>query len=985
LHPRRHIDHDGSRSRDAGDTLVELLVALVIISICVVGLIGGLASAIGSAGNHRNLTNLDSAMKDFAEVVRYDVQLQPLTSTSAPLYARCASRYLLAGTPNPSSGPVGTAVTSFGSGFSGSGSSSVSMGSTIPPNSSVALTDPVNGNVTANFTVPPLPAGTYPITISDGGTATSTTGYTVTPWIGGLSRTSGPVLTQVTSSVTGFAAGKLLTVTVGTAAPVSGGAVPTNSSGSGPLSFRIPTGLPPGLQTVVISDGANSARTTFTVGATLGPPGVGGPIVSSSPLAGYKVGISGIGYWDGTSFSATQAQCLAKSGSNNDIQQINISGSAPGATDQLNTVVSNPLFVPTPTVQVSQDATSNPQIGGALILDALVSGPQGGSDPSIATPGVTPTITWLIDVAGTQLAPTCAGAGQLNGNPDPKLLTPAAGPLPAASAQCVIYGANLTANNYTVTAIYNGNTSYNSASGTYQVTIPKALQTILVQAPSPPPYNQPVIFTATVSVPAGGPAPQGTVTWTLTGPATTCDSTTPLTTTAPYTATCQVNHATVGTYYASASVSADANYNANSSGTPQSVTVPHILTTTSVVALPSSPTLGGPIQFTATVTGSGGPSLTGTVTWSLTLSGAATACDSTTPLTTTAPYTATCIINHALAGNYTATASYSGDSLYANSTGSSPAVVVSLATPNVTVSGAAAGGNVTFTATVAGPAGGATPTGAGTWTVTGAATTCTGVPPTTPLTGTGNPPGTATATCLISKANAGTYNVSYSYGGDSNYNPASGSTSYTVNPVTPSVAITAVMHAHQLTFTSTVTGTGGGPTPTGTGTWTVSGPKNSCTGNTTPLTGTGNPQGTATATCVVSSPAPAGDYTVTYAYPGDNNYNAASGNNLFHVPSLVLIHNINGNGKNETLTFTATLNISPGVPAPNGTVKWAISGAAASCTGGTTPLTSAGSQTTYTATCTILNSNNNTYNATATFGLDTYYLPADDSLSGVAG
>jgi type II secretory pathway pseudopilin PulG len=976
----RHIHRERVRSGDAGDTLVELLVALAIISICVVGLIGGLASAIGSAGNHRNLTNLDAALKDFAEVVRYDVQLQPYTSTSAPLYARCASKYLLAGTPNPSSGPVGTAVTAFGSGFSGSVTSSVSIGGSPPPGNTVTLTDPANGNVTANFVVPPLPAGTYPITISDGGTASSTTGYTVTPWIGGLSVSSGPIGTHVTVPVTGFGVGKSLSVKVGTAGAVFGGT--TNGTGRVTASFNIPGGLPNGPQPVVITDTANnSARTTFTVGPTVGSPGVGGAIVSSSPLANYKVGISGIGYWSGKDFSYTQAQCLASSGPNNDIQQISISGSAPGAADQLNTVVSNPLFVPTPTVTTTLDtANSTDAIGGRLIFNATVAGPTGGQTP-------TGTISWQIDVTSGLTAPTCAAKDPNNGIPyDPTTFNTSSGN--SATATCVIYGANLTATTYTVTANYSGDGNYNAASGTaFPVAVPKGLQNITIQNPSPTPvYGQPITFTATVTVPNNAPAPQGTVTWTVSGPggANSCNGgTTQLQPTSPpsnsFTATCKITSATVGTYTVTATVAADTNYNA-AGPTSDTLTVAPLPTTTSVVASPSSQTVGGTIQFTATVTGSGPPALTGAVTWS------GVTCNSQTFNISSTTGTAVCNVTATTAGNYRATATYGSDPLYASSSGTSPTVTVSLATPTVTVTGATAGGTVTFTATVAGPAGGATPTGTGTWTVSGPVSACN---INTLLTGTGNPPGTATATCVIPKANAGLYTVSYSYSGDPNYNPASGSTTYTVNQVTPTVVITAVMHKHTLTFTSTVTGTAGGPTPTGSATWTVSGPGvSTCTA--TALTGSGNPQGTATATCAVSgSPptgAPAGDYTVTYNYGGDPDYNAASSNATFHVPSLVLIGTPNGNGSNEKMIFTATLNISPGVPAPNGTVNWTISGAASSCTGGTAPLAPVGtSQTTYQATCTVNGANNHTYNATVSFPGDGYYLPADDSLTGVQG
>ncbi len=175
---------------------MELLVALAIISICVIGLIGGLAAAVAGAGTHRTLTNLDAAIKNFAELVRYEVQLQPASTTAspktAPLFARCASQYLIAGAPNPSSGPVGTAATVFGTGFS-SGSNSVSLLNTPPgtPPMTTNVTSPNGqyGNVTANFTVPPLPAGTYPVDI--GGTLAATR-FTVTPWLGALSASSGP-------------------------------------------------------------------------------------------------------------------------------------------------------------------------------------------------------------------------------------------------------------------------------------------------------------------------------------------------------------------------------------------------------------------------------------------------------------------------------------------------------------------------------------------------------------------------------------------------------------------------------------------------------------------------------------------------------------------------------------------------------------------------------------------------------------------------
>src|SRR5207248_655778 len=109
----------------------------------------------------------------------------------------------------------------------------------------------------------------------------------------------------VTVPVSGFrAVNTSVFVTVGSSPRILAGT--TNGKGSAILSFRIPTGQAPGSQPVSIFEGTNAlptVQTSFTIGGTTpGPPGVANTIVTSSPLATYQVGISGINFWNGTTF-----------------------------------------------------------------------------------------------------------------------------------------------------------------------------------------------------------------------------------------------------------------------------------------------------------------------------------------------------------------------------------------------------------------------------------------------------------------------------------------------------------------------------------------------------------------------------------------------------------------------------------------------------------------------------------------------------------
>ena len=233
---RSNCSHSGDRSRDAGDTLVEIMIAVVIIGIAVAGILGGLAAVLGSSGTHRSLTSLDAIVKGFAETAKYDIQEQP-AAQGGPKFVACAltSSYVVASVPYPSSGPNGTWVTVFGSGFVAGTTASVTIGGQPPgPGTPPSVVAP-NGDVNLTFLVPPLPAGPHPIEITDGSiSASAAAAFIVTPLII-LDHASGPAGTPVTATLTGFRANTGVTLTFG-GTPVKSGV--TEPVGRATLSFN---------------------------------------------------------------------------------------------------------------------------------------------------------------------------------------------------------------------------------------------------------------------------------------------------------------------------------------------------------------------------------------------------------------------------------------------------------------------------------------------------------------------------------------------------------------------------------------------------------------------------------------------------------------------------------------------------------------------------------------------------------------------------
>jgi type II secretory pathway pseudopilin PulG len=198
-----------NRSKDQGDTLIELLVALVIISIVVAALFNSLIESTSASTEHRSMANLSTVLRSFAESATYAIQSEPLGPGTGPEYTQCATptSYKVLSNPVPATGPSQTVTTVFATGLhAGSTISQATLkervASGTPAVFAVPLSAPVTvdakGDATVPFTVPngPPPAP-YSVTVADssGAQVTSTGSFQVT---------SGGAPANISQSLSGY-------------------------------------------------------------------------------------------------------------------------------------------------------------------------------------------------------------------------------------------------------------------------------------------------------------------------------------------------------------------------------------------------------------------------------------------------------------------------------------------------------------------------------------------------------------------------------------------------------------------------------------------------------------------------------------------------------------------------------------------------------------------------------------------------------------
>ena len=124
--PARHRRRD-----ERGDTLIEVLFAVVIIALAAGPLIGALLESIAASAEHRGLATADTLLQTFAETAVSEIQTSPLPGTA--YQASTAPSYRLVSNPSKASGPdtttKTTVVTVFVTGFNpATGPLSVTVG-----------------------------------------------------------------------------------------------------------------------------------------------------------------------------------------------------------------------------------------------------------------------------------------------------------------------------------------------------------------------------------------------------------------------------------------------------------------------------------------------------------------------------------------------------------------------------------------------------------------------------------------------------------------------------------------------------------------------------------------------------------------------------------------------------------------------------------------------------------------------------------------
>ncbi len=346
-------------------------------------------------------------------------------------------------------------------------------------------------------------------------------------------------------------------------------------------------------------------------------------------------------------------------------------------------------------------ATLNPTVGGAQGSIALSTLALGNHDIVATYAGdanylgsVSDTVTQVVNEAPPIIDTTTAVASSTNpskyGQPVTftATVTPASGTAaPTGTVQFSVDGtdlggpvtldasgaavsdaiASLAAGSHTVIAAYSGDIGF-GAGGTVttQSVQQAAVSASIVSSMDPAPYGQSMTFTATLSAVApGAGTPGGSVQFRVDGVPLGA----PVAVSGGQATSPVVSGLDPGVHTVSALTSGDPNFASTTAAYNQ--TVERIPTTTTLSAAPNPAVFGNPVTLTATVTGAGPGTPTGTVTFSEGATVLGTAPLATVGSQQQAQFTTSTLST----GNHNITAAYSGDTRFAPSATASAVVV----------------------------------------------------------------------------------------------------------------------------------------------------------------------------------------------------------------------------------------------------------------------------------------------------------------------
>jgi type II secretory pathway pseudopilin PulG len=307
---------------DSGDTLVEILIALLVVAVTATALLAAFATSITASGEQRGLATIDTVMKNYVESAIFQIQNQPYSAANNtfPIFAGCgtASKDYYTTGIQQGQGSNGVVLYTIPSGYTAqitavqfwdtaqsppswqdiSACTPASSTSLNPQLLTATVTGPNATTATVQFAVsnPKVPVGSAsqlvvstqpPANVTAG--ATFNVGFTVEDSLGHVVTTSAATVTITISSGTGTA-GAVLTCSGGLSIAASSGVAAfscgINLAGSG---YTL-TATSPGLTAVTTNPLTVVPGVPRALVFDPDPPG-GGSAVTDNPIPSVTVDV----------------------------------------------------------------------------------------------------------------------------------------------------------------------------------------------------------------------------------------------------------------------------------------------------------------------------------------------------------------------------------------------------------------------------------------------------------------------------------------------------------------------------------------------------------------------------------------------------------------------------------------------------------------------------------------------------------------------
>lgn len=139
---------DDRRRSEAGDTLIEVLMTLVVASLCVVAFLVAFSTSISASAEHRTMVSMDTVMRSVSEQTVSQIQLQ-----ANPLFTPCATPATYNGLNFGVPTGYSTTITSVQYWNGTSFSSTCTAGSTSPQLIDLTVTGPLGTTSSISFAV----------------------------------------------------------------------------------------------------------------------------------------------------------------------------------------------------------------------------------------------------------------------------------------------------------------------------------------------------------------------------------------------------------------------------------------------------------------------------------------------------------------------------------------------------------------------------------------------------------------------------------------------------------------------------------------------------------------------------------------------------------------------------------------------------------------------------------------------------------------